>query len=463
MILKSSATLASAASVAALATNFALSPRSYFVNFNHQLENPLLHLSTIMAAVNNVLPGSLFALLSNDLILRHTSPYIGVKSLVSLAATSKVYKSLIYDTPQVFQHVNLYGTNVVMGSAWNISVHGERLGYLYAQRFSATLRMLVNRNVIQDVRTLVLDEAIVPIAILEDILCNERYQIHLLSLLRVYGLELRNVLQILRHLIRPSRPTGTPKLRGLYLFGLPSRIQVMHNFKEAINRSEAIGITTSKGAQLGAGNHMDHDPDDFRKLPAEDPYSGSPYRVMGAPYLLGGSLISLEWSEILEACAGLIAFDAVLCRHNRDGISDPRPRLATVRLPGCYSCGTCPEGPAYPGTSPADHLPLLSPPPLHSSKVEVAQRIDTNGQPYPPLILRCRYCLKDRWCESCNAWWCETCYTIPKNRARTKGDSSSNVSGPASNEEIKVHNRLCVSNCLMNQLLNGAGEGGMWG
>lgn len=420
-----------------------------------------------MAAVNNSLPSSLLDLLSNDLILRHTSPYIGIKCLVSLAAASKAYQSLIYNTPQVFQHVNLYGTKTLMGTAKNVSLDDQKLDELYAQTLRTIFTMLENRNVIQDVRTLVLDELFVPTAIFQDILCNDRYQIRLLSLLCVNSLGIDDVLQTLRHLIRPSRPKGTPKLRGLYIFGQPSRTQVIHNFTEVINRSEAIGITNSMGAQLGAGNHIDYDLDDFRKLLGDDPYSASPYGAPGTSYLRGGNLLASEWPEILEACAGLISFDAVLCRHNRERVPDSRPRLATVRLTGCESCSTCPEGPAYPqgiGTSsPADHLPLLLPPPLHSSKVEVAQRIDTNGQPYPPLILRCRDCLKDRWCERCNAWWCESCYSIPKNRARTKGDPASNVPSPASNADIKVHNRLCVSNCLMDELLNGVGEGGMWG
>lgn len=44
-----------------------------------------------------------------------------------------------------------------------------------------------------------------------------------------------------------------------------------------------------------------------------------------------------------------------------------------------------------------------------------------------------------------------------------KGDPASIVPGRALNEDIKVHNGLCVSKCLMDELLNGVGEGGMWG
>lgn len=416
-----------------------------------------------MAAANNVLPGSLLDLLSNDLILRHTSPYIGIKSLVSLAATSKAYRSLVYNTPHVFQHANLCGNNVLTGSATVFFLDDLKIDELYAQRFRTIFTILESKNVIQDVRTLILDGLFVPISIIEDILCNDRYQIRLLSLRSVPRLPGHDVLRILRHLIRPTRPKGTPKLKGFYLFGHQDKFQELYNLDEVMRRPGAIGITASVGAQLGAGNHMGYDLHDFRKLARGDPYSHSPYGAPGTSNVLEDSLITSEWPEILEACKGLIAFDAVLCRHNQNSVPNPKPRFATVRLLGCKSCNSCPEGPAYPEASPSDHIPILSPPPLHSSKVEVAQRIDTDGQSYPPLILRCRTCLKDRWCERCNVWWCESCYTIPKNRGHMKGDPASIVPGRASNEDIKVHNGLCVSKCLMDELLNGVGEGGMWG
>ena len=433
---------------------------------NHQLDNYLRSLFAVMAVVNGPLPCSLLDLLSNDLILRHTSPYIG-KSLVSLAATSKAYQSLVYDTPQVFQHVDLTRTHVLMGDARVALVDVEKFDKLYySQRFRTIFTVLENRNVLQDVRTLILDDLVVPGTVIEDILSDERCQIRLLSVRNLENRPTEAVQRILRQLIRPSRPKGTPKLRGLYWFGQSSRSEEVHNLDEFTKRHEAIGVgvTASMGAQLGAGNRTDDDLNDFQKLSGEDPYSQSPYSALGMSNAQWGNWVISEWSEILEECRGLIHFDAVLCRHEREIVLEPGPHLATVRLSGCASCGTCPEGSAYPGVSPADHLPLLSPPPLHSSKVEVAQRLNTNGQPYPPLILRCRTCLKDRWCESCNIWWCESCYTMPlKNKGIAKGHSASIEHSAASNENIKVLHGLCTSKCLMDELLNGVGEGGMWG
>ena len=415
-----------------------------------------------MAAGQPVLPCSLRDLLSNALILRHTSPYLGVRSLVSLAATSKAYRSLIYDTLQVFQHVDLSGTGVLTCDAPELLVFNDpEFDGLYARRFSTIFSLLKNRNVLQDVRTLILDGLYVPTTVIDDILSNKRYQIRLLSIRDVPKPTPNDMLRILNYLFKPSHLKEISNVRALYLFGRPSRVQEVLNFEDVKTRPESI--TASIGAQLGAGNHTADSLDDFQKLLKQDPYSDSPYGAPGVSYVLSSGRVISEWAEILKAYAGLMAFDAVLCRHDRDSVSDSRPRLATVRLTGCVSCGTCPEGPAYPGVSPSDHIPLLSPLPLHSWKVEVAQRIETPGQPYPPLILRCRTCLKDRWCEMCNAWWCESCYTIPQNRKPDKKDPVSSWSDLALNDVIKVHNGLCVSKCLLEVLLNGVGEGGMWG
>lgn len=415
----------------------------------------------IMAVGEAVLPCSLLDILSNTLILRHVSPYIGIRSLLSLAATSKAYKSLVYYTPQVFRHVDLSRADILKGGAkGDRSVDEDKIEELYAQRFSTIFSILENRNVLQDVRTLILDELYVPTTTIEDILFDARYQIRLLSIRGGYQPVQHDMMRVLRQLVKPSHPRETPKLKALYFFGRPSRAHELFNFDVFMARPKAVGITSGVVAQLGAWNHTAHSLDESRKQLQEDPYSETPYGAPGLSDILGGAWVASEWPETLEACAGLIAFDAVLCRHC---LSEFRPRLATVRLSGCKSCGTCPEGPAYPGVSPMEHLPLLSPPPLHSSKVEVAQRIETEGQPYPPFIVRCLTCLKDRWCAACNVWWCESCYTTPENRSATKGDPASSLSGPALNEDIKVHDGLCVSKCLVEILLNGVGEGGMWG
>lgn len=53
------------------------------------------------------LPITLLQLLSNSLILYQTTPYLPVASLLALGATSKSFKELVHETPQVFRHVDL--------------------------------------------------------------------------------------------------------------------------------------------------------------------------------------------------------------------------------------------------------------------------------------------------------------------------------------------------------------------
>lgn len=50
---------------------------------------------------------ALLQLLSNTLILCETAPYLPVTDILNLAATSRAFRYLIYDTPQVFRRLDL--------------------------------------------------------------------------------------------------------------------------------------------------------------------------------------------------------------------------------------------------------------------------------------------------------------------------------------------------------------------
>ena len=281
----------------------------------------------------------------------------------------------------------------------------------------------------------------------------------------------------------PEIATGDTRLKALYYFnGMARSIKAERPLLESSFKRQH-GITEISGAQLGAGMEAIEQKLGAKDIPhLNDPYAYSAYPLPG---LVGRTAMNraLEsWAYVLRACRGLIAFDMILCPHDPATIvnNDPRPRIATIRLSACESCGSCPEGCAFPGRTPEHRLPLLFPPPVHHSKVGAAQRLDNGGAPYPPFIARCEECLKDRWCAKCNVWWCEACYTTPKKRAHIADTSPSGtvletgplghaVSGketsltPLVDHSIKVHNGLCTSKCLVDELLNGAGEGGMWG
>ena len=184
------------------------------------------------------------------------------------------------------------------------------------------------------------------------------------------------------------------------------------------------------------------------------------------------------------------------------------PKIATVALgpSGCVECGTSPEGPASFPESPISHLPLLSPLPRFGGSVRTAQKppppstppsqrssSDAVPNPNPRLIVRCKSCLKGRWCEQCNRWWCENCYAgqnEPSSSSSSSASSSATTATPvrtnttttaaaaaaaqtaaqkaaivcgSHSSSVKVAMGFCVERCLVPEMMNGAGSAGMWG
>ena len=420
---------------------------------------------------------SLCQLLQNNLVLRHISPYLGIPNLVSLGATCKSLRDLVYGTPGVFQLADLTKLGICYRVPDSIGAGDLELGKvlstdeIHAQALSVVFQQLSRHDVLRDVRTLILDGLTVPAGFLAEMLYLDSCSIRILSLRGVRDLGDEKLIQILRYIIRPSRPEGTPKLKGLYYF-TPNEPSADFSTANLVQHVPQTGVTNSLGAQLGSGTSMSSGALHGQLVRSSwhqyDPW----YSATGNVLDIGGS-IEEEWARLIQASEGLIAYDVVLCRHgtlrsDADSGSEtlplgsvPRPTLAAVSLAGCQGCGSCPEGPAHPGTSAENEIPLLTPPPTHHPSVKVAQRLDTHGLPQPPFIARCRTCLKDRWCERCNIWWCESCYTIPRNLRSSAILSGSELETITAS--IKVLNNLCVARCLMDELLNGVGEGGMWG
>jgi len=145
-----------------------------------------------------------------------------------------------------------------------------------------------------------------------------------------------------------------------------------------------------------------------------------------------------DWAATLQACAGAVAFDAVLCRAPRHanspafgrypspGAADEsatRMAVASFALAGCAGCGDAPEGLVAYDRHTRDRpgeLPALAPPPLHETSVRAATRPchppqDNSGEGRPgttraaSFVARCATCLRDRYCARCHRWWCEDC------------------------------------------------------
>lgn len=452
-----------------------------------------------MTSPGVALPVTLLELLSNTLILHQTCPYVPISGLLSLAATSKPFRSLVYDSPHLFRYLDLSPAKAAAsippldtgGQIWRSQRMDE--GLTEEEFCAGPLRGIFSffrrRGVLSDVQTLILDGLSVPADLVHELICDENYNIRILSIREVKNLHERKLLQALKYAIRPSRPENTPKLKGLYYFG-PSDRTSSGSGKSSDEGSLSLpptGVTSSAGAQLG----MEWNHRSYQALSTSLAMDGDQW------YQASGKMITKpfhpEWASILELCRGVIAFDAVLCRSLRHELKpvdrsstnlEPSTATGTASVPvnyvppsvatfalgptGCAQCHTSPEGPGFSGISQLEHLPLLAPPPRHSSTVKAAQSLVPNTCTPPPFFARCGECLFNRRCERCNKWWCESCcnasaistYTMmQKAEMLEEGvDWSDGVKG-----NMKVHGGLCVERCLVEEEMAGAGAGGMWG
>jgi hypothetical protein len=378
---------------------------------------------------------SLYNLLSTSLILRNTTPFLSACTLLSLSSTSKAFRALIIDTPDVFRYLDLSTAKSAIipyegpldsgGINWRAERMDEAFteDEYYSGPLMGIFSTLQRQQILPNVQTLVLDGLSVPADLVRVIITEERFNVKILSIREVQHLNERKLMQTLGFVVRPSRPRGTPKLKGLYIFGpkdtsQDSMFEAMSKYPRPPNVG---GVTTSEGAQIGAEWNQ-------RSSEAlEDAIAN--LHITDKWYQSRGRLInkrpSSEWATIMQACEGIIYFDAVLCRGPRHDIHKSRiqnhfenpqsnaylpPAVATVALgpAGCASCNDAPEGFAVFGQAPSHSFPLLSPPPLRASTIRAAQTpMDFNTRNPPALLARCDDCLRGRWCERCNKWWDE--------------------------------------------------------
>jgi hypothetical protein len=341
---------------------------------------------------------------------------------------------------------------------------------------------LQRRHLLHNVRTLVLDGLSVPADLVREIIADDKFNVRILSIREAKNLNERKLMQALRYAVRPTRPAGTPRVKGIYFFGPRDSAQT-HDTPSKKKPPPVVsrGVMSAQGAQIGAEwNQRSSEALNTALARTEDKwYQGSGRMFTKRP--------SLEWAETLRACEGIIAFDAVLCRGPRHdpakafgkpSTAPPQsflnPAIATVALgpAGCETCHSCPEGPAMFGDAQLSELPLLSPPPLHSCSVRAAQMPHTiDGSRPPPLFARCEDCVKGRWCERCNKWWDEDCYNVSPIAQRTELQQTEFLEAiqpngarqTVSKETIKVHMGLCTDHCLVGEMMAGAGSNGMWG
>lgn len=317
-----------------------------------------------------------------------------------------------------------------------------------------------------------LDGLSVTADLVHDILSDQTYSVRILSLRDCKHLNERKLRGALQYACRDSRPEGTPRLKGLYVFGKKdepdSLLPAPSSATPSLNPSAACATvasawnTRSQQALVASLPPVDVD---------LEPWYGRRGQQLCRP-------VNPDWAQTLVACDGSIAFDAVLCTGPRhlnsrawgtvDGAaleaagapSVPPWAVAAYSLGGCTGCGSAPEGwtvwgheddeeddERWQGTmggrrrdsdgssSNAGYggligrFPLLRHAPLHSANVKVA--MCPSDQPLNPnrrmslggasaattekarFIPRCAACLRDRYCTACHRWWCESCYTGP--------------------------------------------------
>ncbi|KAM0720820.1 hypothetical protein Q7P37_003105 [Cladosporium fusiforme] len=429
---------------------------------------------------------TLLDLLSINLILKQTAPYLPISTLLALAATNASFKTLIESQPEAWRYLDLSTAKSAIidtspidtgGISWRAERMDEALTEddFYSGPLRGTFSKLHNKGVLRHVHTLVLDGLSVPADLVREIIAEERFNVKILSLRECKNLNHSKLQQVLRYTFRPGRPENTTRLRGLYIFGrrdatpnppmqsTPTSIPTHH---------PPTGVLASQGAQIGSEWNSRSSATLNQSLPSDDQqrWYGCSGRVLTHP--------TVDWAYTLYNCQEVLTFDAVLCRGPRHDISKASgkgyldPRVANVALgpQGCESCGGCPEEPAVFGQTAHYTLPLLAPPPTHSSTVRAAQKPEATNAKSPTFIARCGDCLQGRWCERCNRWWCESCYQEPVPSAASSSqpsvppatvEPSTGASMAPPGAAIKVYSKLCVEHCLVGEMMISAD--GFWG
>ncbi|KAK8192522.1 hypothetical protein M8818_007692 [Zalaria obscura] len=438
-------------------------------------------------------PTSLLDLLSNNIILGTTAPYLPVAGILALSATCKDLRSLILTTPDAFRHVDLsFKQSAIIdpspidsgGISWRAERMDEALTEddFYAGPLRGIFSTLQKQHALVNIKTLILDGLTVPADVVREIIAEDRFNVKILSIREAKQLNERKLQQVLRYAVRPTRPEGTPKLRALYVFGpRDAPLRAAPEPKASGWSSLRAGVMSSEGAQIGAEwNQRSSAALSSSLAQPDDKWYRTSGRVLRQP--------TSDWPGTLQDCQGIIAFDAVLCRGPKHDVTKTRsedylkPAIATVALgpKGCECCGSCPEGAAIFGKSDDTCFPLLTPPPLHASTVRAAQfptPLSTHSDgmsTIPPLILRCEDCLRGRWCERCNKWWCEACYEEPISRDHLRTEMQQlelredlqrhgwdYIEGEKRGRPVKVYSKLCIESCLVSEMWPIVD--GMWG
>ncbi|KAI2617975.1 hypothetical protein GGS26DRAFT_585099 [Hypomontagnella submonticulosa] len=435
--------------------------RDFFSSVISDRDNPLLNL------------------LTNSLVLHQIIPYLPISSLLNLAATSPSFRDLLLcRTPGAFRHLDLTRVKTAQfdldggidhgGEIWRNVQVDENLTEddFYSGPLRGIFQSIRRRDILHHVQTLVLDGLSVTAEFCNDILVDPTMRVRILSIRDVKNLNERKLMQSLRYACRSSRPDNTPRLKGLYVFGardVPALTSsVLPRRPAAVQGGANISIGWNHKSQHALKESIQSEGDDW-------------YHKKGRVI---NKHIADGWAETLLDCRDVIRFDSVLCtgpRHQnsaafgkvpvRPGGTAPSESpwgVATFALGGCASCGSAPEGFTVYRDSPAEELPLLAPVPLHSSTIKAATcpkptSGSETGKETHKFVPRCLECIRERYCFSCDQWWCESCYQVPSRQelnaqhhvhvasSQADGMADHELTAPEPSIIVKVRKGYCPS------------------
>lgn len=144
---------------------------------------------------------TLLTILSNELLLLSTTPYLSPSDIYSLSLSCRSAYNLLATTPSVHRRLDLSVTH----------------------RCKDVPRILSVSKILRSTRTLVLDNLPVTIELLYNLITPKDWQseIQLLSLRGCKDINEREFMSFLSYLVRPSRAEGSLKLKGVYWFSDP--------------------------------------------------------------------------------------------------------------------------------------------------------------------------------------------------------------------------------------------------
>ncbi|KAJ5128456.1 hypothetical protein N7448_002175 [Penicillium atrosanguineum] len=366
-------------------------------------------------------------MLTNSLILDHMAPYLSVPSLMALSMASRHLHDAITKTPYIFRHLDLTRCKGAQLPASRQDDDSQTEDEVYSAPLRHIFSSLGKRSLLQDVRTLVLDGLSVPADLVSDIILTDRFNVNILSIRECTHLNEHKLMQIIQHAVRPTRPEGTPRVKGIYFFS-PVRKAPCAVVRRRYRDWWGARVGSSRSPSQSSSSSSSDNEDEVAVTRPTRQQQNEWYSPTGKIFK---HALEEGWARTLQKAEGIIAFDAVLCRGPRHDVnqytsvneeSAPsegpllEPAVATVALGprGCDGCHSSPEGPAIWGQSPDMHFPLLSPMPLHVSNVATAKRPEMIPGKHPLLFASCADCLADRWCQRCNKWFCSNCLSNPQ-------------------------------------------------